>query len=203
MIKRDILQAFDAMMKKYPAVTLTGPRQSGKTTFIRTHLPNKPYFNLEQPDTRDRILTDPKTFFNSLQDGAILDEIQNAPELLSYIQVIVDELKIAGMFVLTGSHQFQLHEAISQSLSGRTALLELLPLTINELSEYGITATSDRYLFKGFYPAIYDRNLSPEVHYRNYLKTYVKRDIRQIVNVRNLDIFRRFIQLASGRIGSI
>ncbi len=203
-IKRDLASLLGDLMLQYPMVTITGPRQSGKTTLVREAYPKKAYFNLEEPDVRERILADPKTFFAELgQAGAILDEIQQAPELMSYIQVIVDEAQSTGQFLLTGSQQLHLHQAVSQSLAGRTALLDLLPLTIQELNHVGIRYSLDDYLFHGFYPGVYSRNLNPTMAYRNYVKTYVERDVRQLVNLKDLALFQRFIQLSSGRVGSV
>lgn len=165
--------------------------------------PDKPYINLEIPELRDKILADPNMFFKEHASGAILDEIQRAPELTSYIQAIVDEVQTPGLFILTGSHQLQLQGAISQSLAGRTALLDLLPLSIRELHRQKINLSVDEYLLKGFYPAVYHKALNPTVMYRNYVKTYLERDVRQLVNVHNLDIFRRFIHLTAGRVGGI
>lgn len=203
MFERDISNAFHKVMQQYPVVTLTGPRQSGKTTFVRNAVNNKPYFNLEEPDTKARIMADPRTFFLENKKGAILDEIQHAPQLMSYIQSLVDETQTLGAFILTGSNQFQLNHAITQSLAGRAALLELLPLSIAELSSKGIELSADDYLLKGFYPAIYDRNLDPSMAYKNYAQTYLERDVRQLINVRNLSSFRNFLQLTAGRIGSL
>ena len=205
MFQRSIQATFDHLMTQYAVVTVTGPRQSGKTTLVKAAYPNRPYYNLENPDTQAFIEEDPKQFFSSidLQQGVILDEIQKSPKLLSYIQVLVDENRVPGTFVLTGSHQLQMAEAISQSLAGRTALLELLPLSINELTHNAITHTPNEYLLNGFFPAIYQHHLDPTTHSRNYVKTYLERDVRQIINVKDLHSFQRFIKLCAGRVGSI
>ena len=204
MFNRTAFEEFERLMTQYPVVTITGPRQSGKSTFVKTMHPNKAYYNLENPDTRSIIETDPKQFLNNidLQKGVILDEIQRAPELPSYIQGIVDENRVPGSFVLTGSHQLQLSEAISQSLAGRTALLELLPLSINELKQNEKNYTLDEYLLNGFFPAIYQHHLDSITHSRNYIKTYLERDVRQLINIKDLHAFQRFIALCAARIGS-
>ncbi|MAZ78072.1 MAG: AAA family ATPase [Legionellaceae bacterium] len=205
MFQRSIQTEFERLMSQYPIVTIMGPRQAGKTTLARSAYPNRPYYNLENPDTRALIEADPRAFFDSLdlQKGVILDEIQRSPELLSYIQTAVDENRVPGSFILTGSHQLQLTEAISQSLAGRTAILELLPVSMAELNNNDVELSIDEYLFNGFYPAIYQHHLDPKTHARNYLKTYVERDVRQLVNIKDLDRFRGFIRLCAGRISSV
>jgi predicted AAA+ superfamily ATPase len=204
MFSRVVQVELENLTQQYAVVTILGPRQSGKTTIAKMTYPNKEYFNLENPDVRDFIAADPKAFlFNlDLKKGVILDEIQRLPELLSYIQSIVDENRTPGSFILTGSHQLQLNQVISQSLAGRTALLELLPLSINELTANNLNYTTDEYLVNGFFPAIYKHNLNAIINSRNYIKTYVERDVRQIVNVKDLHSFQRFIKLCAGRVGS-
>lgn len=204
MFNRFIDLVFKRQMQAYPVVTLTGPRQSGKTTFVKTAYPDRPYYNLENPDTRTFIETDSRLFFNklNLETGVIFDEIQRAPELLSYVQTYVDEKRIPGSFILTSSHQLQLSQAVSQSLAGRTALLELLPLSLDELKTQNIILTTDDYLFRGFFPAIYQHALEPNFYARNYIKTYLERDVRQITNIQDLHAFQHFITLCAGRIGS-
>jgi predicted AAA+ superfamily ATPase len=189
--------------RQYPVVTITGPRQAGKTTLVKETFPDKTYINLEAPDIRAAAETDPRGFLDKLPNGAILDEIQRVPSLLSYIQIIVDEHNQPGLFILTGSHQLALHEAITQSLAGRTAILNLLPLTISELSNAGIDLSLDNYLLNGFLPRIYASELNPTQAYRNYLQTYVERDVRQILHIRDLKLFQHFIKLCAGRIGSV
>ncbi len=204
MYQRSIQATLEALLKQYAVVTVTGPRQSGKTTLVKTTYASRPYYNLENPDTRALIESDPKQFFADidLQQGVILDEIQKSPELLSYIQVVVDEDRIPGSFILTGSHQLQMTEAISQSLAGRTAILELLPLSINEIEQESDSWATNEYLIKGFFPAVYQYNLDPTTNARNYIKTYVERDVRQLINVKDLHSFQRFVKLCAGRIGS-
>lgn len=204
MFERSIKIKLENLVKDYPVVTITGPRQSGKTTLVKDTYPNKSYYNLESPDLLELILSDPREFFNNidLKRGVILDEIQRAPELLSYIQVIVDENRIPGAFLLTGSHQVLLLEAVSQSLAGRCALLELLPLSINELKHAGFNLKTNEYLLNGLFPAIYKHNLDPIDTSRNYMKTYVERDVRQIINIKDLHSFQKFVKLCAGRVGS-
>ena len=187
---------------KYPVVTITGPRQSGKTTLARSTFTDKPYANLENPVTRQFAEEDPVAFLGQYPEGAIVDEIQRVPDLLSYIQVIVDEKRENSLFVLTGSQQFELMRGISQSLAGRTALLKLLPLSFSELMPY-FSLGIDEALFKGFYPRIYDQDIAPDQAYGDYFETYVERDLRQLVNVKNLSLFQRFVKLCAGRCGQL
>jgi uncharacterized protein len=203
MYQRSILKEVKKLSKQYPIVTIVGPRQSGKTTLIRSAFPEKPYVNLEELDVRNLAQSDPRGFLNRYPEGAILDEIQRAPELLSYLQVIVDNTDKKGFFYLTGSHQLELHQAVSQSLAGRTALLTLLPLSIEELSQAGIEMPLDLLFLKGGFPRIYKDGLDPTRAYRNYFQTYVERDVRQIIAVKDLVQFERFIRICAGRIGQI
>jgi len=203
MYKRLINKELLIAAQGYPVVTVLGPRQSGKTTLVRAAFPNKTYINLEAPDIRSLAESDPRGFLNNLTDGAILDEIQRVPELLSYIQVEVDEHPQAGRYILTGSHQLALHQAISQSLAGRTSMLTLLPLSIVELNDADIDLTLDEYLLTGFLPRIYVDKLDPTKAYRNYLQTYVERDVRQMINIKDLKLFQNFLKLCAGRVGSI
>lgn len=201
--KRSIEPELLRAAKEYPVVTVTGPRQAGKTTLVKKTFPNKVYINLEAPDIRAAAEEDPRGFLSTLPQGGILDEIQRVPSLLSYIQIIVDEHNAPGLFILTGSHQLALHEAITQSLAGRTAILNLLPLTISELASASIDLSLDNYLLNGFLPRIHADKLNPTKAYRNYLQTYVERDVRQILHIRDLKLFQHFIKLCAGRIGSV
>lgn len=203
LIKREIQAELEALMSAYPVVTITGPRQSGKTTLGRMAFPAYNYCNLENPEVRRIAENDPKAFFNRFAQPLIIDEIQRVPQLLSYIQVIVDEKKKMGMFLLTGSHQLLLSEAVSQSLAGRTALLRLLPFSIQELNSADIRLSRDEQIFTGFMPGIYDNSLDPYKAYRNYFQTYVERDLRQIMQIRNLTNFEHFIRLLAGRVGQV
>ncbi|MGE3954539.1 MAG: ATP-binding protein [Parachlamydiales bacterium] len=188
---------------KYPVVTVTGPRQSGKTTLVCQTFPDKAYANLEELDIRALAEQDPREFLKRYPDGAILDEIQLAPQLLSYIQVLVDQADREGMFILTGSHELQLHQSITQSLAGRTALLQLLPMSLDELQEAGIELTLEEALLTGGYPRIYRKQLEPAQTYRDYVQTYLERDLRHLVNIKELGLFQRFLGLLVGRIGQL
>lgn len=188
---------------RYPVVTVTGPRQAGKTTACRAAFARLPYANLERPDTRDFARSDPQGFLAQYPQGAILDEVQRVPELLSWLQVRVDERPGPGQFVLTGSHNFELMQAITQSLAGRTALLHLLPMSINELAAAGLNLSAADLMFRGGYPRIHAQGLDPTVTLADYFATYVERDLRQLAELRNLDVFRRFVRLAAGRVGQL
>lgn len=204
MIKRELKEELLQSAEGYPIVTITGPRQSGKTLLVRDTFSNFPYFNLEAPDFRLSVSDDPRSFLKQCKNGAIIDEIQNLPELLSYIQVIVDEPTFTGKFILTGSNQFSLLENINQSLAGRTAILKLLPFSFNELNKFKSKIDSfENQAFYGSYPAIFDRNILPTTYYHNYLETYIQRDIRKIINIKDLNLFTKFIKLCAGRVGSI
>ncbi len=203
MYKRQIAEELASLAKGYPVVTLTGPRQSGKTTLVRQVFPNKFYTNLEDLDIRNLAKSDPRGFLEQFPEGGIIDEIQRVPELLSYIQNIVDNSEVKGLFILTGSHQMELNQAITQSLAGRTALLTLLPLSLYELTQSGVDFSLNEVLVKGGYPRIYKDNLDPTKAYRNYFQTYVERDLRQLINIKDLSQFERFVKLCAGRIGQI
>jgi predicted AAA+ superfamily ATPase len=203
MFKRDIEKELIYLATQYPVITIIGPRQAGKTTLSRLIFPDYHYCNLELPELRQLADSDPKAFFYTYPPPIILDEIQRVPSLLSYIQVMADESDKKGQFILTGSHQSKLHEAVTQSLAGRTALLTLLPLSIHELSQSGLTFNRDSYLLYGFLPRIYKDQLDPTRTYRNYFQTYVERDLRQISNIRNLNDFEKFIYMLAGRIGQL
>jgi predicted AAA+ superfamily ATPase len=184
-------------------VTITGPRQAGKTTLAKMEYPHYRYCNLENPETRRLAADDPNAFFQEFKYPLIIDEIQRVPDLLSYIQTIVDEKDEKGMFILTGSHQLDLNQAITQSLAGRTALLHLLPFTIGELERVGIRQERDEYIYRGFLPRIYKDNLDPTRAYRNYFQTYIERDLRQMINLKNLSQFEIFLKLLAGRTGQV
>jgi len=191
------------MAEEYPVVTIIGPRQSGKTTLAKALFPDHEYVNLEEPDTRELARKHPRDFFKNYSGNLIIDEVQRVPELLSYVQVIADDVNRKGQFILTGSHQPQIRANITQSLAGRTALVSLLPLTIAELSGAGITLDRDEYIYKGFMPRIYSESVTPKYLYQNYYATYVERDVRQLINVANQNSFERFIKLLAGRIGQL
>ncbi len=202
-IKRTIRHEFRKLVESYPVVTVTGPRQAGKTTLAKMEYPLYRYCNLENPETRNLAENDPKAFFHEFKYPLIIDEIQRNPKLLSYIQTIVDEKDERGMFILTGSHQLDLNQAVTQSLAGRTALLHLLPFTIDELNNAGIRQERDEYMIKGYLPRIYKDNLEPTRAYRNYFQTYIERDLRQMINIKNLAQFEIFLKLLAGRTGQV
>jgi len=181
-------------------ITLTGPRQSGKTSLVRHAFPTLPYVNLENREERLYAQEDPKGFFDRFPDGAVLDEIQNVPDLTSWIQVIVDEQGKNGLFVLTGSRQFEVMEAVSESLAGRTAMIRLLPFALEELP--GKTDL-DQLMLKGFYPRIWDQQLNPVQALSDYISTYIERDLRKISQIHDLSLFEKFLGLCAGRIGQI
>jgi predicted AAA+ superfamily ATPase len=201
-IPREIENALLRGATSFPVLTLTGPRQSGKTTMIKHLFPEKTYISLENPDNYEIARTDPRGFLNKYLGGVILDEIQRVPELLSYIQGIVDEKNTPGMFILSGSQQFNLIRGIKQSLAGRTALYKLFPFSISELGSRN-ESDINKILCKGFYPRIWDMDLSPSKVYADYFETYIERDLRQIVNIKDMDRFRRFVRLCAGRVGQL
>ena len=202
-IEREITPRLTQLFGQYPVVTLTGPRQSGKTTLCQGAFPHLNYFNLEAPDQRAFAESDPQGFLAQAGDGAIIDEVQNVPELLSYIQVDVDKRGRNGLFVLTGSEQFRLSRAISQSLAGRTALLRLLPFSMAERAATGSSMAIDDVIFSGFYPRILDQGLDPRQALGDYFETYVERDVRGSNEIRNISSFRRFVRLCAGRVGQL
>ena len=186
-----------------PVVTVTGPRQSGKTTLCRQAFSDLPYANLERPDIRDFAQEDPRSFLQSFAQGGVIDEIQRVPALLSWIQAMVDEQRPAAPLVLTGSHQIDLLKGVSQSLAGRTSLLQLLPMSVNDIREAGLIRTTDALIHQGGYPRIHAEAVDPSVVLSDYFATYAERDLRQLMEVRRLDDFRRFVRLAAGRVGQV
>ncbi len=203
MIEREITGQLKALFGQYPFVTVTGPRQSGKTTLCRATFPDLPYVNLETPDQREFAESDPRGFLTQLGKGAIIDEVQHVPALLSYLQVLADERGENGLFVLTGSEQFRLSDAISQSLAGRTALLRLLPFSLRERQRAGASRATDDIIYSGFYPRILDQGLDPRQALGDYFETYVERDVRRLGAIRNLSAFRLFLRLCAGRVGQL
>lgn len=203
MYKRLLLSYIQKLATKYGVITLLGPRQSGKTTLVKAAFPNKPYVNLEDLDSRSLATLDPKSFIQTYPDGAILDEIQRTPDLLSCIQVKVDEVDHKGMFIITGSHQAKLHSAISQSLAGRTAILKLFPLSLQEMRNSNIEDSFEKIILKGGYPKIYKENLPISTAYSSYFQTYIERDVRQILQIKDIILFERFIKLIASRIGQL
>ncbi|MEW7983532.1 MAG: ATP-binding protein [Candidatus Sedimenticola endophacoides] len=188
----------------YPVVVVTGPRQSGKSTLVRHAFPDHHYVSLEDLDQREFAETDPRGFLNQFSGGVILDEAQRCPALFSYLQTRVDERQRPGEFILTGSQQFGLLSGITQSLAGRAALLTLLPMTYGELQHSGkIGNDLDKILFDGAYPPIFDRGLEPHPWHGNYVRTYLGRDVRQLIKIQDLGTFQRFLKLCAGRTGQL
>ncbi len=220
MLRRTLATPLKQAARQYPVVTVTGPRQSGKTTLVRAAFPRHEYASLEDPDTRAFALEDPRGFLAQFAGRVILDEVQRAPDLFSYIQTIVDQEDIPGRYVLSGSQNFLLLRSISQSLAGRSAVFHLLPFSLGELQarqsfpleKLGKEVPRPRRksppevmetLFRGFYPRIHDKGLDPQTWYSAYYQTYVERDVREIVNVGDLESFGRFVRLCAGRNGQL
>ncbi len=202
MIRRDAETTIRELLRGFPIVTITGPRQSGKTTLARAIFADKPYASLEDPDVRLAATDDPRSFLDRFPDGAVLDEVQRCPEILSYLQSRVDDDGRMGLYIVTGSQQFGLMSGISQSLAGRTAFVELLPFTGHELDQAGKRPdTVDDMLFCGGYPPLYDRDLSPRMWFGAYVTAYIERDVRQVLKVQELETFQRFVRLCAGRTG--
>jgi uncharacterized protein len=204
MIKRDAEEAIHSLLRGFPIVTITGPRQSGKTTLAKMVFPDKPYASLEEPDIRMAAREDPRSFLERFPHGGILDEVQRCPEILSYLQSTVDTDGRMGLYILTGSQQFGLLSGITQSLAGRTAFVELLPFSLHELAEAGKQPRQiDRMLFTGGYPPIYNRNVAVRAWYSAYVTAYIERDVRQVLKVQELETFQRFVRLCAGRTGQL
>jgi len=207
MIRRQASQLLVQMSKGFPIVALTGPRQSGKTTLARQAFPDKPYFSLEDPEVRQRLVADPRQFFAILSSGAVLDEAQRCPEVFSYLQGLVDEQARMGEFVITGSQQFGMLDNITQSLAGRVGLLQLLPLSLAELTATGMNArTLEQTVWMGGYPALFDqrRQLEQPAQWLSaYASTYIERDVRQVLEVSKLSLFQRFVLMCAARTGQL
>jgi len=206
MIKRELESELKGDARQFPVIAVLGPRQSGKTTLVRATFKKYNYISLEELDNKQKAISDPRHFLESLENkyGIILDEIQNAPDLLSYIQTYVDMHKKPGYFIITGSQNILLNEAISQTLAGRVVILTLLPLSIKELSKANLlTKSLEKTMFTGCYPRIFDEKLKPRKWYANYIRTYIERDVRMLKNVASLSLFQKFIKLCAGRIGQL
>ncbi len=203
MYERELSKQLKQSLKSYSVLTLLGPRQSGKTTLVRNLFPKYEYRSLENPDERSQAKEDPKGFLNGLQSNVILDEFQRVPELSSYIQGIVDEPKSKKKFILTGSNGLMLVDSITQTLAGRTELFELLPLSYREIIKKNQDQSLNDFLFNGGYPKIYKDNLSSTKWLRSYFQLYVEKDIRQITNIKNIDLFEKFMKLSAGRVGQL
>lgn len=201
-IKRNLISYLKKILKKFPIVSVTGPRQSGKTTMLKSAFPDYKYYNLERIDYREMILSDILGFLNSVGPHVIFDEAQNLPELFSYIQVVADERNIAGQYILSGSQSFLLNKHISQSLAGRVSVNHLFPFDINELKEVQ-SKNLNKLILNGFYPRIYDQKIAAKDYYPSYLQTYIERDVRTLKAIENLNTFTRFLGLCAGRVGQI
>ena len=203
-INREITKAIKELIGKYPVLALTGPRQSGKTTLLKSVFPDYTYISLENPDNRNFAETDPNGFLKLYSKNVIFDEVQRVPVLFSYIQTIVDESGMMGQFILSGSQNFHLLRNITQSLAGRVALFKLFPFDFQELISAGLL-NSDylENIIKGFYPAIYDRSIQPGTFYSNYVQTYIQRDVSELIAIKDLRLFQNFIGLCATRAGQL
>lgn len=204
MIEREQAGSIRKLALSYPVVTITGPRQSGKTTLAKALFPHHEYRNLEAEDILWAARADPRAFLGNGRPDMVIDEVQRFPALLTYIQELSDRNRRKGQYVLTGSHQPELAAAVSESLAGRTGVCELLPLSLGELRAAGISAGDrDRLLWSGFMPRLYDDEIDPTMLYRDYFATYVQRDVRRLVNVQDSDAFTVFVRLLAGRVGQL
>jgi len=204
LIPRRLAPIIKAQLSKFPVLAITGPRQSGKTTLLKTLFSDYKYVSLENPNTRSFASEDPTGFLNQYDQKVIFDEVQRVPALFSYIQTRVDESGKMGQYILSGSQNFHLVNSITQTLAGRVALFKLLPFDFYELKSTGLlqdTYTSAS--LKGFYPAIFDRDIDPVVFYSNYIQTYIEKDVTELLNIRDLKLFRTFVGLCAGRAGQL
>ena len=202
MIKRKMEQMLIQAAKGFPVITVTGPRQSGKTTLVKMSFPEYVYHNLENPETLMRAKNDPRSLFRDLGKGVIIDEVQKVPELFSWAQVFVDELQAPGKLILTGSNQFEYMRGIGQSLAGRTAVFKLLPFGLEELT-ISAESTWEDYAAKGLYPRLYSESIDAQLFYSSYVMTYLERDVRSIMQIKNLREFERFVSLCASRTGQL
>jgi len=202
MIPRKLTPHIQKMLGKFPVVSLTGPRQSGKTTLLKNAFPDYSYYNLERMDHRELIISDPIGFLKTIGNKVIFDEAQNLPELFSYIQVISDERNIPGQYILSGSQSFLLNNQISQTLAGRVNVNHLFPFDITELETIK-NLDINQTILNGFYPRLYDKHIAPNDFYPSYLETYIQRDVRTLKGIENLNTFSRFLGLCAGRIGQV
>lgn len=203
MIPRKLSPVLEKAADQFPVVTLLGPRQSGKTTLVRALFPDHVYINLENPQTRTFYGEDPKSLLRDGKEKLIIDEAQREPEILSWVQILVDQENGPGRFILTGSNQPALGEAISQSLAGRTSIHYLLPLSLEELASANLLKRRDEMLLKGFLPRLYDASMSPGDLYSSYFATYIERDVRRLINVQDITKFETFVRLLAGRAGQL
>jgi uncharacterized protein len=203
-VKRNIRQAIEKLITKYPILALTGPRQSGKTTLLKAMFPSYEYISLENPDYREFAENDPNGFLKRYSSYVIFDEVQRIPLLFSYLQSFVDQHGIMGQFVLSGSQNFHLMQSITQSLAGRVAIFKLFPFDIQELKSASLLAENyTELLVKGFYPAIYDRGIPSKSFYSNYLQTYIQRDVSELIAIRDMRLFQNFIGLCATNAGQL
>ncbi|MCO5260080.1 MAG: ATP-binding protein [Crocinitomicaceae bacterium] len=204
-VSRNMYKSIGVMLSKYPILTITGPRQSGKTTMLKNMFPNYRYVNLENPDMRSYAERDPNGFFSEFDKYVIFDEVQRVPILFSYLQSIVDDSGIMGQFILSGSQNFHLMQNITQSLAGRIAIFKLFPFDFSELKSRNWLDEDDYLtnLLKGFYPAIYDRDIPTKTFYNNYIQTYVQRDVTELINIHDLRSFQNFLGLCAARAGQL
>jgi predicted AAA+ superfamily ATPase len=200
-IYRDITSLLEVFANSFRSVLIVGPRQSGKTTLAKFTFPDKPYVSLENPDERELAFQDPRAFLNRYPNGAILDEVQRAPLLLNYLQEILDNTEDDGLFVLTGSNNILLQDHITQTLAGRIGVLDLLPLSYNEIHKQVPTSDIMDLIVHGFYPEVIAKKRNPSVWYASYIRTYVERDVRQIKQIEDGLLFQKFLRLCAGRIG--
>lgn len=204
MIERNIKESFLKVMKQYPVLVMTGPRQSGKTTMIRRALSDYRYVSLEDPDNRAFATNDPRGFLKEYDNQVIFDEVQQAPHLFSYLQSLVDENNVMGQFILSGSQNFNLMANITQSLAGRASIFKLFPFDFIEMRESNsLSENLGEVMTKGFYPAIHNRNINPDRYYSDYIDTYVNRDVSQLINIQDNRSFRTFIKLCAARAGQL
>jgi uncharacterized protein len=203
-IQRDISTAINGLIGKYPIIAVTGPRQSGKTTLLKTTFPNYQYVSLENPDNRNFAETDPAGFMRKYDKYVIFDEVQRVPSLFSYLQTIVDDSRLMGQFILSGSQNFHLMQNITQSLAGRVAIFRLFPFDFQELRSHNLLDDNYlKYIVKGFYPAIYDRDIPSSTFYANYVQTYIQRDVSELISIKDIRLFQNFIGLCAARAGQL
>jgi hypothetical protein len=204
-VKRSLIKSLPQLMKQYPVVALTGPRQSGKTTLLKNTYKDFRYVSLENPDIRNFAELDPNSFLKEYDQHVIFDEVQRVPQLFSYLQQIIDESGKPGQFILSGSQNFHLMQSITQSLAGRVAMVKLFPFDHNEMKSAGLLDEEFflSNLFRGYYPAIFDRNIPPKTFYYNYVQTYIQRDVSELINIRNMRLFQNFLGLCAARAGQL
>lgn len=204
MIARQATDTLLRLAKGFPVLCITGPRQSGKTTLAQATFPDKPYLSLEDPDIARLAREDPRGLLDTYRDGLILDEAQTVPEIFTYLKTLVDSDPRPGKFVMTGSQQFGLLAGVTESLAGRAAFFSLLPFSCDELkAAEKLSANPFEAMIKGFYPPIYDRDVSPYDWYTNYIASYVERDVRSILNVKDLGQFQIFVKMCAARVGQL